>query len=259
MGATSVRILGNKSCTDNTSDPLLQRCFTIVHTTPNTATIKYWFTEAERNGQDANGLQLWHWDGTWSPVGTSSYGETGTPCTSEATCWFEVTGVSTFSPFSSGSGATPTGNPSTPLAVTLANFEAISADDHVLVRWETVRELDNLGFNLYRNTTAAMPSSPLNSELIPSQAPGSGQGSVYEYQDNDVEADTTYYYWLEDVDTNGTTTRDRAVSVTYEPAPTAVTVDSLATQSTSPALPLALASLVVTALIGATLVWRRRR
>ena len=37
--------------------------------------------------------------------------------------------------------------------MTLAGFDAQQVDGHVLVAWETVSEIDNAGFNLYRNTT----------------------------------------------------------------------------------------------------------
>ena len=69
----------------------------------------------------------------------------------------------------------------TPLAVTLADFHAAQAGDAILVSWETVSELTNQGFNLYRNTTP----DPVGELLayVPSQAPGSTQGFVYTYTD----------------------------------------------------------------------------
>ena len=57
------------------------------------------------------------------------------------------------------------------LAVTLANFTAVAQPDHVLVTWETVSELNNAGFNLYRDTSPAGPGVQVNSTLIPSRAP----------------------------------------------------------------------------------------
>ena len=62
----------------------------------------------------------------------------------------------------------------TPLAVTLALFETEADTDSVLIRWATVSERDNLGFNLYRATEIDGQQTQLNSELIPSQVPGSG-------------------------------------------------------------------------------------
>ena len=106
-----------------------------------------------------------------------------------------------------------------PLAVTLAGFDAQQVDGHVLVAWETVSEIDNAGFNLYRNTTP----DPVGDLLayVPPQAPGSTQGFAYTYDDADVQPGQTYWYWLEDVDLAGATTLHGPVSVTVQ-TPTAV-------------------------------------
>ncbi len=89
----------------------------------------------------------------------------------------------------------------------------------------------------------------LNSSLIPAQAPGSGQGAAYEWQDDELEAGTTYYYWLEDVDTNGQTTSHGPVSATTN-APTAITVETL--ESKQPLVPRGwlLGIIAVTLLLG---------
>lgn len=142
-----------------------------------------------------------------------------------------------------------TGQPCTitftnPLAVTLASFEAAPQYDHVLATWETVSEVDNAGFNLYRGESITGPSQQLNASLIPSQAPGSGQGASYEWQDFDVEPDVTYYYWLETVALNGSTEMHGPVSATFA-GPTAVSLNSFgATQERGALWPLILLVLV---------------
>lgn len=120
LGSTTVRILGNHYCTDNQSDPLIHRCFDITPQNSNSATIKYWFSEAERNAQAANGLKIWDHNGTnWVQVGqTGTYGSSGSSCTSEASCWYQWTNVDSFSPMSGGSGNAPTGNPSSSTILT---------------------------------------------------------------------------------------------------------------------------------------------
>ena len=120
--------------------------------------------------------------------------------------------------------------PCTTLAVTMADFRAEPQSDHVLVSWETVSELDNLGFNLHRSESPNAPGQQINAGLIPSQAPGSAQGARYTWQDYDVIAGATYHYWLEDVDLNGATTLHGPVSITYQ-APTAVALGDLAAGS----------------------------
>ncbi|MCB0202231.1 MAG: hypothetical protein KDI03_19355 [Anaerolineae bacterium] len=119
-------------------------------------------------------------------------------------------------------------NPSSaaPLAVTLASFTATTDGQQVLVSWETVSELDNAGFNLYRSETPDLPDDPL--AFVPSQSPGSSQGHVYTYRDGDVEPGLTYWYWLQDILLSGVTTLHGPVSVTVA-APTAVRVASLTT------------------------------
>jgi hypothetical protein len=107
------------------------------------------------------------------------------------------------------------------LAVTLANFTAEGQAGQVLVSWETVSEIDNAGFSLYRSDSAAGPQTLLG--YTPSQAPGSTQGAAYSYVDAAVEAGQTYWYWLEDVDLAGATTLHELVSATVQ-TPTAVAV-----------------------------------
>ena len=88
----------------------------------------------------------------------------------------------------------------TPTAVTLAGFWATARDGTILLSWETVTEIDNLGFNLYRAESIDGARTRLNAELIPGQMPGSPAGAFYEQVDATVQLDVDYYYWLEAVD-----------------------------------------------------------
>ncbi|MCB0256169.1 MAG: carboxypeptidase regulatory-like domain-containing protein [Anaerolineae bacterium] len=115
-----------------------------------------------------------------------------------------------------------------PLAVVLADFGAAAQTDHILVTWETVSELDNAGFNLYRSATDAAPEQLLAN--IASQAPGSAQGAFYSYQDFDVQAGQQYFYWLEAVDFNGSTTLAGPVNAVAQ-SPTAVTLSGVEADS----------------------------
>jgi hypothetical protein len=130
-----------------------------------------------------------------------------------------------------------------PLAVTLASFDAQAQSDHVRVAWETVSELNNAGFNLYRSDSADDLLTLLAS--VPSQAPGASQGAGYSYEDMEVESGQTYWYWLEDVDLSGATTLHGPVSVVYA-APTAVTLSAMQVGSAgAPALPVVLVLLAL--------------
>ncbi len=102
---------------------------------------------------------------------------------------------------------------------------ALAQSNGILVTWETVSEIDNLGFNLYRATTPVSPETLL--AFVPSPAPGSSQGFTYEWLDTDVTSGQTYYYWLEDVPAAGSGTLHGPVSATYQ-APTSVALETLA-------------------------------
>ena len=116
-----------------------------------------------------------------------------------------------FTSFSDFTGGNPV-----PLAITLASLNAAAQGDAIQVAWETVSELGNAGFNLYRDTSPAGPGMKLNAGLIPSQGPNSPSGFSYSYLDNaNLAPGTTYTYWLEDVSLGGVATRHEPVSATY--------------------------------------------
>ncbi len=144
-----------------------------------------------------------------------------------------------------------------PLAVQLAGFSATAGNGHVRVAWETVSEQGNQGFNLLRGTSAEAPERQLNETLIASEAPESSEGYSYEWVDTEVQAGTTYYYWLETVDTSGMTNRTGPVRATYE-APTSITLGGLGASSRT-VLPwwAGAAGLAVVAMIGLRLRQRR--
>jgi hypothetical protein len=98
-----------------------------------------------------------------------------------------------------------------PMAVTevrLMSFEAAKYDSGVLLQWKTGYEIDNLGFNLYREIGGIR--TKVNSALIAGSGL-QGQGGVvtsertYARWDRAADAlDPTVTYWLEDVEFNGT-------------------------------------------------------
>ncbi len=90
-----------------------------------------------------------------------------------------------------------------PVAVTLASFSASQMEGQALLAWETVSEIDHLGFNLYRGPDAAGPWTRVNDGLIPSPSPGSTAGHVYELLDPIALSPGVTWYRLEAVDTRG--------------------------------------------------------
>ncbi|MCB0256721.1 MAG: hypothetical protein KDI55_23625, partial [Anaerolineae bacterium] len=149
-------------------------------------------------------------------------------------------------------------NSNQPLGVTLASFDAAAQADHVLVTWETVSELENSGFNLYRTETTDPPSAADLLAFVPSQGPGSAQGFFYSHDDYDVAAGHAYWYWLEDVDFSGITTMHGPVSVVFT-GPTAVTLSGLEAEASQPATWPWLLAAVLGAALAAAVVWQRRK
>jgi len=93
--------------------------------------------------------------------------------------------------------------------------EPTPAASVVVVEWTTESEVDLAGFNLYRSDSPAGPYVKVNTALIPG-ASDPLLGGRYAYTDTNVVAGRTYYYKLEDVDLDGTTTLHGPIEVVAE-------------------------------------------
>lgn len=119
-----------------------------------------------------------------------------------------------------------------PQVVTLNYFTATCRPADVFLEWETASEVNALGFNLFRSTSPDELGTQLNSEMIPTQAPGGG-GAYYAYTDSAVSSPATYYYTLQDVGMNGQTFDHDPISTHYPCAPTAVSVSQFGSMENS--------------------------
>jgi hypothetical protein len=205
MGATTVTVYGNQTCL-NGGTSAVNRCYEIDPGTDQTADITYYYRDAEENGQDA--AEIWHWNGaSWNQETCIGRDPSGVEDN-----WIRAGGVDEYSPFLLSN--------SNPTAVELVRFEATPSGNNIQIEWETASEIDNLGFNLYRAESAPGGTRIcLNADLIPSEAPGSPTGAVYTWVDESIALDTTYYYWLEDVDIYGETTLHGPASATAAESP----------------------------------------
>jgi hypothetical protein len=100
-----------------------------------------------------------------------------------------------------------------PVLIGLSSFTATPSNRQVILKWTTESEIDNAGFNLYRSEAEGGEYVKINDSLIPAEG-SSTQGASYQYVDSNVKNRTTYYYKLEDIDINGTSTMHGPVSAT---------------------------------------------
>jgi hypothetical protein len=196
MGATTVTVYGNQVCSN--ASWAVSRCFEIVTDTPQTADITFYYRDAEENGHDM--AQVWNWNGaSWDQETLGGRDRSGAENN-----WVAATGVTSYSPFSLANGA--------PTAAELAVLEAILDGRDVVVTWQTVSEVDLVGFNLYRRAEDEETYTILNDALILAQNPGSYSGAVYTWRDAGLSPGT-YLYQLEDQGGTGVTGVHGPVSV----------------------------------------------
>jgi hypothetical protein len=142
-----------------------------------------------------------------------------------------------------------------PTAVEMADLSAVvNANGSVTVNWVTAAEIDNAGFNVYRSASADAMGDMLNSALIASTS-SAGTGAAYSFTDSAVGAGV-YYYWVQSVATDGTTTAYGPVEAITQ-APTSAGLSSFAGSSNS-LLPLLLVVTLAVALLGGAFITRRK-
>ncbi len=102
------------------------------------------------------------------------------------------------------------------LPVELASFEAESADGQIMVHWSTASETNNAGFYVLRSASENGPFETVTPNMI-SGAGNSDSENVYEFTDEEVEANKEYFYKLMDVDFNGRQNDNGLVSILAQP------------------------------------------
>ena len=97
--------------------------------------------------------------------------------------------------------------------ITLASFEAAAKNNKVILLWKTESEINNAGFNIYRSESENGEYTKINASLIPAQG-SPANGVSYKFVDTGVTNRQIYYYKLEDIDLNGTSTMHGPASAT---------------------------------------------
>lgn len=113
-----------------------------------------------------------------------------------------ITGVTSFSDWTLAEPAAPT-------AVELESFDATGYDGGAFLQWKTGTEINNLGFNLYRDEggkrTLVNKQVIAGSALVAGSGTRLGAGRSYGWWDP-VQSKHAVQYWLEDRDLNGKST-----------------------------------------------------
>jgi hypothetical protein len=104
-----------------------------------------------------------------------------------------------------------------PTAITLASFTATQEGGTITARWVTTAERNTWGFHLYRSVDGVRAHAVrVTSNLILGQ--GRSQGASYAWTDTTAEAGAKYTYWLQEVETNGTTNEYGPANATISPS-----------------------------------------
>ncbi len=132
---------------------------------------------------------------------------------SSATTAYDASGI--------GNDLTITGSPTNEvsLPVQAADFAAKSDIGSVTLSWKTQSEVDNAGFNIFRedpNTTFYKLVASYTNDVDLRGMGTSTTGQAYQFTDNKVTSGATYQYKIQSVSTNGTTKDLTTLSVTVD-------------------------------------------
>ena len=76
----------------------------------------------------------------------------------------------------------------------------------ITIEWRTETEVNTAGFNIYRSSSANGDYTRINEQIIPGEG-GPTSGASYDYVDRDARPGRTYFYRLEDVERDNTTSQ----------------------------------------------------
>lgn len=156
-------------------------------------TLKMCYSSAELGSLNENNLKF------WSRTGNGSWSDEGAPTfsgTSPNRC-AERSGITHLSEWTLGMGA-----PTATDAVSVRG--AVNSKGHAVVRWESVNELQIVGYNVYRKFRVKQGQGDgkaewkqLNVNLIQAKQVGMVQGAKYRFTDKKVKAGKTYRYKIQ--------------------------------------------------------------
>jgi len=190
---------------------------------PTNATLVFHYLDSELNGVAEGDLKLFKSsDGDdWTVQGSSSVN------TNDNT--IALTGINSFSWWTAGDGDAP-------LPVNLSSFYALYTSGTPTLYWTTQTEENNAYWNIYRATTDNFENAVNINANDP--VPGNGTTNMandYIYVDTvPVVQNSTYWYWIEDVSTDGETTLHDPITLTIPFEDTPITPESYGLQQNYP-------------------------
>lgn len=110
-----------------------------------------------------------------------------------------------------------------PTAVTLVSSSVTKVRDGIRLKWETASEVNNLGFEIWRNTVKNY-SAAKKIKFVASKSPGGLSGASYQWtnrydSDNPLLAGVRYHYWLVAVENTGAREVFYVGSKVWNPSP----------------------------------------
>ncbi len=99
------------------------------------------------------------------------------------------------------------------LPVELSSFTAtVTQQNFVMLKWTTQSETNVSGYYIFRNNTNDMGTAIRINSFI--EATNTATETDYSFTDNEVNENTTWYYWLQHIDLNGESGFHGPISVT---------------------------------------------
>ncbi|MBD3373807.1 T9SS type A sorting domain-containing protein [candidate division KSB1 bacterium] len=108
--------------------------------------------------------------------------------------------------------------------IELASFNASGIEGAIELNWITESETDNAGFNIHRSMQVNGERHRVNQQLIQG-AVNSQVRNEYSWLDKDVKENIVYFYWLEDISTDGVSTLHGPVEANSFAAPATYTLN----------------------------------
>jgi len=216
LGVTSVTFGRGATCSQDAfgsgcppAPRSIKRYFNITPEQNELTSIKFYYFSDELNGQihggDMNLFNYMSENNMWKKAGYFDEGEEqwvdavltefGGSGTIGDPYYVEFAGVGSFSPFVISSA-------NTPQSVELVSFTGELMSDHVVLNWETLSEIDNVGFDVERSTE----EFPNVWETL-GFVEGNGTSTVvnqYSFVDNDLPITDSVIYRLKQIDLGGT-------------------------------------------------------